>query len=386
MKVEQIASIVNEMSKQILGAEAPQASLDVSSIIEVGKTALDATDVDNYVRKLIDHIGRVKFVNRPYTSRAPSVLMEGWEFGSIMEKIDMGIPEAQDNPSWMLQDGQSYDVNKFTAPKDITIKFFNKKDSFEIPMSFTEEQVKSAFSNITQLNSFLSMIETAIQTSITIKLDGVIMSTINNFIANVYNSGFKINLLAEYKTIHPDSTLTAKTAVLDTDFIKFAAYQIMVFSNRMTIASKVFNIGGRVRHTPVNQQKIIMLDSFSKAANVYLQSDTFHNELTKLPEADEVSFWQYSGTSFAFEDVSSIDVIPATSTGAGAETKVSGIIGCIFDREALGILNKNSRVTKNYNAHGEFINSWYKEDAEYFNDFNENFILFYVKDTAESAL
>lgn len=380
MKVNQVADIVNEMSKQFLGAEAPTASLDVSSIIDVGRQALNATDVDNYVRKLVDHIGRVKFVNRPYASRAPSVLMEGWEFASVMEKIDMGIPDAEDNPSWKLQDGQTYDPNKFTAPKDITVKFYNSKDSFQIPMSFTEEQVKSAFSSYDQLNAFLSMIETAIQTSITIKLDGLIMSTINNFMANVYNGGKAINLLAEYKSLNPDSTLTAKQAIFDINFIKYAAYTIMLTSNRLGVANKTFNLGGRVRHTPQNRQKIIMLDVFSKAANVYLQSDTFHNELTKLPEADEVSFWQYSGDNFNFEDVSSINIIPATASGTGSETKISGIIGCIFDREALGVLNKNSRVTKNYNGLAEFINSWYKEDAEYFNDFNENFVMFYVAD------
>lgn len=382
MKVEQIATLVNELSKQYLGENAPVAGADISSVIDVGRQVYSVAegDVDNFVRKLIDHIGRVKFVNRPYTSRAPSVLMDGWEFGSVMEKIDMGIPDAVDNPAWNLQDGQSYDVNKFTAPKDITVKFYNSKDTFMIPMSFTQEQVKSAFSDYNQLNSFLSMIETAIQTSITIKLDSVIMETINNFMANIYANGYSVNLLAEYKTLNPTSTVTAATAIYDTDFIKFASYQIMLVSNRLRIASKVFNIGKRVRHTPLDRQKIVMLDVFSKAANVYLQSDTFHNELTRLPEADEVSFWQYSGTKFDFADVSAIDIFPATNDGKGEEVKLGGILCTIFDREALGVNNYNSRVTRNYNGIGEFVNSWYKEDAQYFNDFNENGVVFYVAD------
>lgn len=386
MKVEQIYQIVNQMQQEILGnvPEGTAVAEDLTNVVDVGKQLFDNTSVDNYVRKLIDHIGKVIFVNRPYAGRAPSVRMDGWEYGAVLQKVDMGIPKAEENPTWMLQNGQTYNQDKFTVAEDITIKFYSNKTTFEVAFSFAEEQVKSAFSNVEQLNGFFSMIYTQIDTSMTIAMDGLIMGVINNFTANVYNAGGAqaVNLLAEYKKVRPDSIVTAATAMYDLDFIKYAAYQFKMFSRRIGNASTVFNLGKRVRHTPRDRQKIIMLDAFADAADVYLQSDTFHDEFTKLPEADVVSFWQGSGETYAFEDVSQIHIIPATADGNGEETTIDGLVCVMFDREALGVNNYNRRNTTHYNGHGEFINTWFKMDAQYFNDFNENFIMFYVKDAA----
>lgn len=380
MKVEQIAELVNNLSTEVLGDGAPQTADDFSNVVDVGRQVFESMPVDNYVRKLLDHIGRVVFVNRPYSGRAPSVLMEDWEYGSIMEKIDAGIPEAEVNPTWNLQNGQTYNQDEFNGPKDVIAKFWNDKVTFQVAFSFAEEQVKSAFSNVNQLNAFFSMIYTKIDTSMTIKLDALVMGTINNFTANVYAASKGVNLLEEYKKINATSTVTAATAMYDLDFIKFAAYQFKLYSRRLTNASVAFNLGKRVRHTPTDLQKIIMLDAFSDAADVYLQSDTFHNEMTKLPNAETVSFWQYSGENYAFEDVSAINIEPATENGKGAAVKISGVLAVIFDRDALGVNNYNRRVTNHYNGLGEFINNWYKMDAQYFNDFNENFVLFYIAD------
>lgn len=375
MRVEQVATIVNTLSQGVLGETAPTVAVDLSNVVDVGRAILDATSVDNFVKKLVDHIGRMVFVNRPYSGRAPSVLMDGWEYGAILEKVDAGIPEAEENPTWKLENGQRYDQDIFDGPKDVVVKFYNDKVTFQVHMSFAEEQVKSAFSNGTQLNAFFSMIYTKIDTSMTIKVDALVMSTINNFIANVYNNGKpaqKINLGAGF-------TGTVKELLKKPEFIRNAAYEVKLASDHLTNVSKAFNIGGRVRHTSKDLQKIILLDAFGASADIYLQSDTFHNELTKLPSADRVSFWQSSGQSFDLDDTSTINVIPANEAGNGAATKVTGILGIIFDRDALGVNNYNRRVTNHYNAVGEFINFWYKMDAQYFNDFNENFVLMYCE-------
>lgn len=384
MKVSQIYEIVNSMSQDVLGENAVLATQELNNVIDVGKDLFDSMPVDNYVRTLVNHIGKVVFVNRPYSGRAPSVLMDGWEYGSILQKIDSGIPEAEANPKWNLQNGTRYEQDVFNGPKDVVQKFFNDRTTFQIPFSFAEEQVKESFSSLEQLNGFFSMIYTKIDMSLTIKTDALVMNTINNFTANiVLNSkpAQKINLLAEYiAEKNPDTPPTAANCVLDMEFLKYAAMRMKETSSRLATASVLFNQGGRVRHTPVDMQRIVMLDRFAAAADAYLQADTFHDEFTKLPNADKISFWQGSGNTFAFSDISSIHVIPQTEAGAGAEVKFSGILAVIFDREALGVNNFKSRVTQHYNANGEFINNWYKRDAQYFNDFNENFVLFYVSD------
>ena len=382
MTVAQIYDIINPITKEILG-ETAVVNEDLSNIVDIGKEIFDATDVDNYVKSLVNHIGRVIFVNRPYSGSAPSVLMDGWEYGSVLEKISAELPEATENESWELTDGASYDPNIFYKPK-VSAKFFNKRVTFEIPMSFTERQVKESFSDAAQLNGFLSMLYNAVDKSMTIKIDSLVMRTINNMIAETLHdfsntgdyagTGIRaVNLLKLYND-DKGTTLTAEKSIKDPDFIRFASYIMGLYMERLSKISSLFNIGGKDRFTPRDLLHVILLSDFAKASDSFSMSSTFHNEFVALPKGEIVPYWQGSGDDYSFNSVSSINV----KTASGDTVKASGIIGVMFDRDALGVTNLDRRVTTNYNPKAEFFSNWYKFDAGYFNDMNENFVLFYV--------
>lgn len=378
---------MNEVTQEILG-EKGLVLEDLSNIVDIGTSILDATKVDNYVRTLVDHIGKVVFVNRPYTGSVPSVLMDAWEFGSVLEKIQCDIPEATENESWELQNGTSYDPNIFYKPS-VSAKFFNSKVTFEIPVSITDRQVRESFDNPTQLNSFISMIYNAIDKSMAIKTDALIMRTINAMTASTINNEYAngeglatksgvraVNLLYLYNQKFT-KTLTADKAITDPDFIRFASYEMGLYKDRLAKISTMFNIGGKERFTPADMLHFVLLSDFAKSADVYLQSDVYHNELTKLGGYETVAYWQGSGTDYAFDSTSKINVtVKDNSTTATIEA--SGILGVMFDRDALGVSNLNRRVTSNYNAKAEFTNNWFKADGSYFNDQNENFVVFFV--------
>lgn len=385
MEVKQLYELVNTATSEVLGDSIVVAE-DLSNLVDVGTALENAQGLDNYVRSLNDHIGRVIFVNRVYSGRVPSVLKDGWEFGSILEKVQMDLPEATENESWELEDGQSYDPNVFYKPS-VSVKFWNKRATIEIPISITEMQVKSAFSSAVQMNSFVSMIYTAIQNSMTLKLDTLIMRTINSFIGDtIYaeyaganlnsKSGIRaVNLLYLYnnRAGHGDA-ISAGQAVHNPDFLRYAALMISLYADRMSSYSELFNIGGKPRFTPKDRMHIVLLSEFEKGANVYLQSNVFHNELTALPSAETVPFWQGSGTDYAFTSTGKIQV----TTGNSHSVTATGILGCIFDGDALGVTNENPRVKTNYNAKAEFWNEYHKFDAGYFNDTDENFVVFFV--------
>ena len=384
MEFKQIYSIMNDVTKEITG-QTDLVQEDLSNIVDVGKTVLSTTGMDNYVKTLVDHIGKVVFVNRKYSGTAPSVLMDGWEYGAILEKVTYDeLPEATENESWKLEDKKSYDVNVFTQPK-ASAKFFDKRITFEIPMSFAERQVKTAFDNVGQLNAFFSMIHNAIDKSQTVKIDSLVERTINNMIGETLSDvsdgkGIRcVNLLALYKAKFPEDTaVTIQNCINHPPFIRYASLIISLYSERMTKLSKLFNVGGKDRFTSKDLQHIVLLADFEKASGAYLQSDTFHNEFTKLPNAETVPYWQGSGTDYSFDSVSKINI----KTSSGKTLNQSGILGIMFDRDALGVSNLDRRVTTNYNAKAEFFNNWYKFDAGYFNDLNENFVVFYVAATA----
>ena len=377
MEIKQIYPLVNEATNEALGVEG-LVQEDLGNIVEVGKAVFNANAMDKYVKALVNRIGKIIFVNRVYEGSAPSVLMDGWEYGSVMQKVSMGLPEATENETWELTDGQSYDPHIFHAPKGVVAKYYNKYVTFEIDMSFTENQLKMSFNSVTELNGFISMLYTQVENSMTVKLDELIRRTINNMIAETVhtNNGARaINLLTLYKSAYPaDTTITAATALNNKDFIRFAAYIIKVTHGRMRTMSTVFNEGNQPRHTPTDMSHIVLLEDFASGADVFLQSDTFHNELSALPTAERVPYWQGSGTSYAFADVSKINV----KTASGNVVEQGGILGVMFDRWALGVANIERKVTSQYTPNAEFFTNFYKYKAAYFNDFNENFVVFFV--------
>ena len=377
MEIKQIYPLVNEATNEALGVEG-LVQEDLSNIVEVGNAVFNANAMDKYVKALVNRIGKIIFVNRVYEGSAPSVLMDGWEYGSVMQKVSMGLPEATENETWELTDGQSYDPHIFHAPKGVVAKYYNKYVTFEIDMSFTENQLKMSFNSVTELNGFISMLYTQVENSMTVKLDELIRRTINNMIAETVhtNNGARaINLLTLYKSAYPaDTTITAATALNNPDFIRFAAYIIKVTHGRMRTMSTVFNEGNQPRHTPTDMSHIVLLEDFASGADVFLQSNSFHDELSALPTAERVPYWQGSGTSYAFADVSKINV----KTANGNVVEQGGILGVMFDRWALGVANIERKVTSQYTPNAEFFTNFYNYKAAYFNDFNENFDVFFV--------
>lgn len=388
MEVKQIYTLINSVSGEVLG-KTDIVQEDLTGVVDLGTEVFNANAVDNYVKSLVNHIGKVIFVNRPYAGKVPSVLMDAWEFGSVLEKISADIPAATENDTWDLTDGETYSQDTFHKPT-VTAKFFNSKVTFEVPVSITERQVKESFSSAEQLNGFLSMIYSAVEKSMTIKADALIMRTINNMVAETLKADKKafggasvnyasastvrcVNLLKLYNE-NKGTTLTAAKAITDPEFIRFASYTMGLYADRMQTVSTLFNVGAKERFTPVDMLHTVLLSDFAKAAQTYLYSDTYNKEQVLLPNAETVPSWQASGKNYDFASVSTINV----KSASGEAVNVSGVLGVMFDRDALGVCNLDRRVTTTYNAKAEFFNNFFKFEAGYFNDTNENFVVFFV--------
>lgn len=383
MEVKQIYELMNGVTSEILG-KTDLVKEDLSNVVEVGTEIFGATEVDGYVKSLVNHIGKVIFVNRPYTGNIPSLLMDSWEFGSVLEKISADIPNATENESWELENGREYKQDIFYKPS-VSAKFFNKMVTFEVPMSFTEKQVKQSFSSASQLNGFISMIYNAVDKSMTVKIDSLVMRTINNMIAETISAEVGESTLAEHTgtkavnllKLYNDkfgTSITANDCLTNAEFIRFASYTMALYVDRLSKISTLFNVGGKERFTSAEYLHIVMLSEFKSGATAYLSSDTYHENYVALPNSESVPYWQSSGTDYSFENTSKINVKTAT----GKDIIATGILAVMFDRDSMGVCNSDRRVTTNYNAKAEFFNNYYKFDASYFNDLNENFVVFYV--------
>lgn len=391
MKLEQVYALVNASTKDFLG-ETDVVAQDLSNIVDIGTALFDSASVDGYVKSLVDHIGKVIFVNRPYLGSVPEVLMDKWEFGSVLEKLTTDLPEAVENKSYELTNGVDYSPNVFYKPT-VSAKFFNSKVTFEVDLSFTERQVKGSFSNAEQLNAFISMLYNAVERSMTVKIDSLIMSTINNAIAQVVNNAMPaivdgdystadntpqaINLLKLYNDTFTKS-LTPVTCLTDTDFLKYCCIILSTTAKRITRMSTLFNVGGKPRFTPKEDLNIIMLQDFYSNMRVNLASDTYNRDDLLLPaDITTIPYWQGSGEEY--NKVSNINVTIKTGDKTTKNIEMSGIMGVMFDRNALGVCNLDRRVTTSYNPKAEFYNNFYKFDCSYFNDLDENFIVFFIQ-------
>ncbi len=393
MEVKQIYQLVNTVSGEVLG-KTDLLHEDLTGVVDLGTEIFNQNAVDNYVKSLVNHIGKVVFVNRPYSGKVPSVLMDAWEFGSVLEKISADVPQAEENDTWNLTDGTEYKQDVFHKPT-VTAKFFNSKVTFEVPVSITERQVKESFSSAEQLNGFLSMIYSAVEKSMTIKTDALVMRTINNMIAETldadkvafgYVAGTHetvdystastvrcVNLLKLFNS-QTEMQLDVNTALTTKAFTRFAAYIMSLYADRLQTISTLFNVGGKERFTPKDSLHTVLLSDFASAVKAFLYSDTYHPENVLLPPAETVASWQATGKDYSFANVSKIDV----KSSGGASVSISGVLGVMFDRDALGVTNLDKRVTTNYNAKAEFFNNYFKFDAGYFNDANENFVVFFI--------
>ena len=384
MKVTQIKDLVNNSLKEVNGSSTLLKE-DLSNVVDIGKELLNNDDIDNFVKKLVDRVGKTVFNDRVYQGSAPSVLMDAWEYGSVVEKIDSDLPKVEENDSWKLEDGKSYDQDIFYQPK-VSAKFFNSKVTFDIPMSFTKMQVESAFSSASELNSFISMLMVKTQNAMTVNLDGLIMKTINNFTANVVNAkkGMQVVNLLDLYNKTAQTKVTVDNALTSPDFIKFANLMINTYRDRLTKMSTLFNQAGLNKFTPVDNQHLVILSDLASASKVYLESDTYNQDNVKISNYDTVPYWQGSGTTYNFKDTSKIDI----AIKDGAQTKEviqTGILGVLFDTSALGVSCQNPRTTTAVNARAEFYTNFNKYDAMYYNDLNENFVVFMIADATQET-
>lgn len=390
MKVEQVSTLLNTIVGEITG-ETDIVAEDLSNVVDIGERIANVGGenwVDNYVSKFMNVIGRFVFSTRKYDVSVPSVVRDAFEYGSILEKAHATMPKATENESWTLTDQEDYSAGNFTFYKPVvTVKLFNHATTFEVDNSIADKQVKESFNSPTQMVGFFTMISTAVENALSVMMDNLIMRTINNFIGHTFHNEFPdgdytigsgvkaINLLKLYNDKFK-AELTFEQAITTPEFLRFASMTMSNYVNRLSKMSKLFNIENLERFTPRDRLHFVMLADFKNAFGSYLESDTFHNEFISLPESETVPYWQGTGTDYSLNKISDIHV-NIKDGDATAEVVASGIVGVMFDHDALGVCNTERNTTTQWVAKQEFTNYFHKHKASYFNDLSENFIVFY---------
>lgn len=385
MKVEQIANILNDVYAEVTGSSDLVVSEDLANIVDIGRQIQSSTifgdNFDNYVRKIVDKIGKTIFWDRAYNGDETPVIHDSWEYGSALEKLRTEIGDFEENPTWDLQNYEP-DVFSFEPPA-VSAKYWNSKVTFQKKISIGKIQVKEAFESAAAMNRFFAMIQNRISMKMKIAKKSLSDRVVVNLIAEKIKAEHNVvHVLTDYNTAS-GKELTAAQFLMDKEALSYLAKTFGLNKKFLAEPTEIFNEGGYVAHTPNKNLRFFLLTDAAEACKNTLYGNTFNEEFVKLPGYHEVAFWQGMGEDASFTDRSSINVIPASegkAPASGTDTREavteSNIIGVMFDEWAGMVCCEDPRVTSIWNPEGEFWNYWHKFDAEYMNDIDENVIVY----------
>ena len=316
---------------------------------------------------------------RTYKGSNRNVLRDEHEYGAFVQKVYYEMPDAVDNPTWNIPNGSDayvqsspYDVQTTVAVSSL---IFGGKGTWSIEIVRPVEQIKTAFLSPSEMGAFIDGIYIAVENAFTLEEERIVALAVNTAMADAIEGGNARNLLAEYNTAHSTNTLTVAQALESAEFLKYASKEINRTIKNMGKMSVAFNKAGYTTFTPKDRLVVEMLAEFASASEMYLQADTFHNELVKLPNYEEIPFWQSSGTDFAFADCSEINV---TNDAFNSAVKQSGIICFLHDVENVAAYFGSRRTWEMFNPRSEVMIHGEKAEKGFAVDGHANAVVFYI--------
>lgn len=375
----QIPTILEGALKQVYGDEAISATDLTGLIAEGSKLVAESANemVDNLYKALLDRVRLLVIPGRQYVEDVMGLLRDYAVYGAIVEKIYYEPIEAQENASWKpVKNGDTDDPFKITL-NEIDVRLFSTRSTFEVPYSWQEVQIKTAFTSEQEMSRFIEGIFQNARNSFSVKIETVSKWVMANFIGQKYLAQGSVNglhvlhLVTEYNAF-TGNNITFDEAIISTDFQRWAVMRIANIRDLMRKMNRLFNTAGFKRFTPEANQRMCFLSAFANAVETQLYSQTWHNEFVKLPTYSTTPYWQGVGEDGSWANISAIDI----KTASGDVVKANNVIGIIYDDEAMGITTWNMRTTMIHNPHNEWNNAWIKGDLGLFNDLSENAVVF----------
>lgn len=389
MKVNQVATILNQVFQEVIG-ESALLSEDLSNIIAVGQVitadSTFGTNLNGYAKSIWDKVGQTLYYNNEYKGSAPDIFATDAEYGSVLEKIRIIPSDYEDNKAWTFtqNDSSTFEDMFGYHPAKVSAKYFNSVATYRTePVTITRQQLMSAFTSREEMLRFIGQLEQAYISKIKMAYDILVRSTINGFIAEKIknNNNGVINLLAEYKAENSSATTTANTALRDPEFLKFAGARFKTYVDLLTEPTMLYNTDGYVTFSQREDLKTLMLTDFVRALETYLYADTFNADYLKLDGYAIVPFWQGGGTDNNYEERSKIFVVPPSATPEdNTPITKTGIVAVVFDKKACMVNAHRPKTGVSHNDFDEWDNYVWKSQAGYFVDTGENGLIFTIAD------
>lgn len=383
--ITQIPNIVNDAVADALGKNAAITNLETTDFVSMGKAIAQFDAYEGFFKSLANRIVRTVYFVRTYNGSDRKILRDEHEYGAFVQKVYYSNVQATDNPTYDYSgtDGAFNQQSPFDVEQIVTVEamVYGGKGTWTLEIVRPIAQIMSAFTDESAMLAFIDGMYTYVNNQFKLEEERLVATAANTAMASCINGGKARNLLSEYNTAHAGATLTVAQALESADFLKYASKEISRAIENMGKMSTVFNVDGYETFTDKDNMVVEMNTEFAKASDMYLQADTFHNELVALPGFTSVPFWQTSGTAFAFADTSSIAITHddfITEDNVDGEVEQTGIICFLHDIENVAAYFGRRRTWEMYNPRAEVINHGEKAEKGFAVDNHANAMVFYI--------
>lgn len=351
LTAKQIFGIVNEVASQAMGNKT-MAVVDNSGLVALGNTVLGSNDTkNNFINALTDRIGRTIVSFRAYHSHFPDFERDSIEWGNILQKLKIGMPDAEEDQSYNLTDGTSVDMYKINKAK-VNQLLFSTETPWQTHITVHLDELEKAFVDYSAMGSFISGMFGEVQNRIELAMENLSIDCVNNYMAEMIKRKVQrpsrvINLVTDYNTamgLATEDALKPQDALNTPAFLEYVVRRINTISSTMEyMTSGMFNDtafagddtqnGIYSRHTPKSEQRMMLYIDLVNSLKTNVNSKAFNMKEVAIDlPFKTVPFWQ------SIKTPDGINVKPASGGTAIVQTSVMGIL---FDREAMGTFKKS---------------------------------------------
>lgn len=387
LSANQIYTIVNEVAQQAMGSKT-MAVVNNAGLVALGNTVLGSNETkNNFINALTDRIGRTIVSFRAYHSHFPDFERDAIEWGNILQKLKVAMPDAESDDSFNLQDGKSVDQYKINKPKVNQLLFTNDAP-WQTHITVHLDELEKAFVDSSAMGGFISGMFGEVQNRIELAMENLSMDCVNNYMAEMIKRKTQrpsrvINLVTDfnaYMGLSEDRALKPEEALKDAYFLSYVVKRINTISSTMEyMTAGMYNDtayaagdtqnGIYSRHTPKSEQRLMLYIDLVNSLKTDVNSKAFNMKEVAIDiPFKTVPFWQ------SLKTPDGINIQPASGGSAISQAAVMGIL---FDREAMGTFkNKYTSLTSPINAAGKYYNVFYHMITMYYNDLTENAVVF----------
>ena len=368
MTTEQIYGLVNTVNAEAFGHSALTVT-DTSSLISLGNTVLSSsTNTEAFLNTLAQRIGRTILRYREYRNKLGDMVLNDFEYGAILQKIKVHMPEAEQDDSYDLIDGNTVDHYTIAKPS-VDQKLFVTRTPYQFHITIQRVHLKEAFLTPEAMGSFIGIVFGEVRNAIEISLENLGRVTLATAAAE-YSSSREIALVTDFNTeYNPTPALTAAEALHNEEFLRYAIMRMTNLIDMMQDASELYNDGTMITFTPREDIRMKVVSEFQRRIESNVLYAAFNEKFVDIPEGYKtINFWQASQSPY---DVN------ITRPSDQTATTVNNVVAILYDRDAMGVYKIDEEIlTTPVNAAGMYYNQYWHEKQLRFIDLSENGVIF----------